>query len=523
MSQRLIKLSLFLILVLSGVALWAGIEQIQASCCPGEPGCFGTCRGYRVNPPGGCGCYTNAEGCTGTCGGGPSGCTVYRYYCHANTPRGNGTTRLISCSPTSCGCDPAPITYYNTTYTCGNGVRNTLCYEQCDDGNNVQGDGCYQCRNEYCGDGIINDGPPGGAGEECDNGAANSNAPNATCRASGSFACRLRMCGDGIVDDAFGEQCDDGNRNELDSCNTACQFTATADPWLATSEGNIYAAQGYSGFEQQNVASLNPPIDFAGYGYDYNKVVNLAEYLVSSGNATLPGTNYISENNYRALNYTDDSLTAYRAFGAQTNWFDFLRQIVVRNRGSNPSVINTASITSANINTALGATAGALYVGERTGDLTIGNTAAPATVTCNIKGIIFVTGNLTVVPDLRTSSFTNGCIFIVRGNIIVDVGQRKNPASSLVTDPTQYDIVEGMFFTNGTFTTQLDQFGVNEKWDGIYVKGSVVSKSTSLNRDLRSFSNVSQPAEVYVYDPRYMAIPELRIVIDFKKLTLKEF
>lgn len=523
MNKRLIKLTFLVLVALTGITLWAAVDQIQAACCPGEPGCSGTCRGYRVNPPGGCGCYTNAEGCSGSCGGGGGGCTVYRYYCHANTPRGNGRTTLVFCTPGSCTCDPGPTSYSNTVFSCGDGVRQYQCNEQCDDGNAVQGDGCFGCRNEFCGDSIINDGPPGGPGEECDDGPGNSNSPNANCRATGSTACKLRRCGDGIIDDAFGEQCDDGNTNEFDSCNSSCQFTATADPWLATSEGNIYATQGYAGFIIENAATLSPPITAAAYGYDYNKVVNLAEFLVGSGDASLPGTSFISENNFRALNYTDNSLTAYRSYGGQTNWYDFLRQIVVRNRGSNPSVINTASITSANINTALGATANALYVGERTGDLTIGQEASSGSVVCNIKGVIFVTGNLTIVPDVRTSAFTNGCIYIVKGNITVGLGQRKNPGSALPSDPSQYDILEGMFITNGSFTVPIDQFGANDKWDGLFVKGTVISKTVSLNRDLRAYSNVTQPAEIYVYDPRYSAIPELRIVIDFKKFSLKEF
>ncbi len=52
--------------------------------------------------------------------------------------------------------------------TCGDGYLWTGT-EECDDGNNLDGDGCdANCVVEYCGDGIVNNGPPGGPGEECD-------------------------------------------------------------------------------------------------------------------------------------------------------------------------------------------------------------------------------------------------------------------------------------------------------------------------------------------------------------------
>jgi cysteine-rich repeat protein len=46
---------------------------------------------------------------------------------------------------------------------CGNGTPEGL--EQCDDGNNVSGDGCRNdCTRESCGDGTLD------PGEECDDG-----------------------------------------------------------------------------------------------------------------------------------------------------------------------------------------------------------------------------------------------------------------------------------------------------------------------------------------------------------------
>jgi cysteine-rich repeat protein len=54
------------------------------------------------------------------------------------------------------------------------------------------------CPELYCGDGVTT------AGEQCDDGAANSDAPDAACR----LDCTLRRCGDGVVDPSAGEVCE---------------------------------------------------------------------------------------------------------------------------------------------------------------------------------------------------------------------------------------------------------------------------------------------------------------------------
>jgi len=72
--------------------------------------------------------------------------------------------------------------------------------------------------------------------EDCDEGGANSDAADATCR----IDCTLGRCGDGITDPGRGEMCDDGNIVEGDGCTAACQvaptytptFTATSTPTM---------------------------------------------------------------------------------------------------------------------------------------------------------------------------------------------------------------------------------------------------------------------------------------------------
>ena len=98
--------------------------------------------------------------------------------------------------------------------TCGNGELDEIAGETCDDGNTVGGDGCRSdCTGELCGDGIVD----AQFFEACDNGAENSNAPDAECRVN----CQPGRCGDGIEDSD--EVCDDGNNLSGDDCSADCQ------------------------------------------------------------------------------------------------------------------------------------------------------------------------------------------------------------------------------------------------------------------------------------------------------------
>ena len=107
---------------------------------------------------------------------------------------------------------------------CGNGVIGAN--EQCDDGNRVDTDGCTSsCQNATCGDGLVWFG-----NEECDQGQANSEAPDAVCRTD----CTLQRCGDSVVD--AGEECDDGNQTNTDSCTNACANATCGDGFVQGSE-----------------------------------------------------------------------------------------------------------------------------------------------------------------------------------------------------------------------------------------------------------------------------------------------
>jgi cysteine-rich repeat protein len=105
---------------------------------------------------------------------------------------------------------------------CGDGL--VTCYEQCDDGNTVNGDGCdSNCTPTACGNRIVT------PGEECDDGNTD---PGDGCDAN----CQLELCGDAIVQDRLGEQCEDGNRVDGDGCDSNCTLTACGNGIVTTGE-----------------------------------------------------------------------------------------------------------------------------------------------------------------------------------------------------------------------------------------------------------------------------------------------
>ena len=123
--------------------------------------------------------------------------------------------------------------------TCGNGVVDVAAGEECDDGNQVSGDGCsadctietdYACSSPghlcvstvVCGDGRV-------AGrEQCDDhNTVPGDGCDGSCMLETGWTCPapgmrcVPRCGDGLV--KGWEQCDDGNTTAADGCSEICR------------------------------------------------------------------------------------------------------------------------------------------------------------------------------------------------------------------------------------------------------------------------------------------------------------
>ncbi len=103
---------------------------------------------------------------------------------------------------------------------CGNGVVEVD--EACDDGNDDPTDACNGCQPAACGDGVLRaDLTEGEDGwEQCDDGNV---FEDDGCRSD----CRAARCGDGVLDE--GERCDDGNEDDTDHCRSDCRPARCGD------------------------------------------------------------------------------------------------------------------------------------------------------------------------------------------------------------------------------------------------------------------------------------------------------
>jgi cysteine-rich repeat protein len=124
---------------------------------------------------------------------------------------------------------------------CGNGQVDAG--EQCDDGNNLNGDGCSSSCQLECGNGVRE------GNEQCDDGnTVSGDGCSSTCKSE---------CGDGKVEP--GEQCDDGNRVSGDGCSATCKNECASDAQCADDQDPCTTAACVTGGCTQN-----PPTGFPG-------------------------------------------------------------------------------------------------------------------------------------------------------------------------------------------------------------------------------------------------------------------
>jgi len=157
-----------------------------------------------------------------------------------------GNTPGETCDPPGSNAGQPNECRANCTF-CGDG--NLDAGEQCDDGNNIDGDGCSSTCGGECGDGIVGN----TQGETCDtnpqppvNGSPSDLRP---CRQPGTDA-QCTYCGDGIVNN--GEQCDDGNSTNGDGCDNTCTIELfggcrmTGGNNTVAPDGSVYVVPGDS-------------------------------------------------------------------------------------------------------------------------------------------------------------------------------------------------------------------------------------------------------------------------------------
>jgi cysteine-rich repeat protein len=143
---------------------------------------------------------------------------------------------------TSCGSMGGLICLNDecVTSACGDGFMNPLMQEECDDGNDLLGDGCeLDCKPTCSEIGECDDGNACNGNEVCDTAdhvcVAGTTAVDETPCTSAAVAdgeCRTGICvpeGCGDLATEGVEECDDGNQVSGDGCEPTCTFSCNED------------------------------------------------------------------------------------------------------------------------------------------------------------------------------------------------------------------------------------------------------------------------------------------------------
>lgn len=239
------------------------------------------------------------------------------------------------------------------------------------------------------------------------------------------------------------------------ACNetTGTNILATPSPWIVA-DGNI---SGLGGIARNNIPIIT---DFTLPIYYRNPTT--VSYLSNGstiGGTAIPPRGRASLLNSYALSYLDDAIKSPNTQNGL--WYDYLLDLIKKNGRT----VNTLSSRTINtpMSTGLATPTDSKINVEITGDLTI-----ESNTVCNVTAVVFVQGNLTINPDLTVISRNNltplkqdqpynGCMFLVKGNVLVNGGANKTPAVR-IADPSKasYDIVDALIITDGTFTAIKD-------------------------------------------------------------------
>ncbi|MBR4984699.1 MAG: DUF4215 domain-containing protein [Proteobacteria bacterium] len=272
-----------------GDGILNGKEKCDIGLPGGDKGCAANCsainKGWECDSKGcteipcGNGKLDTGEICDDNMPQSKGGCTHCKpksgYMCLGGSPacpKCAGGDKTACCSD-DVRCRPVADLY-------GDSAVNSS-FEQCDDGNKVDGDGCTQgkidpgylcptvgqrCVSKACGDGYK------AYGEECDDGNIfDGDGCSARCKREVGFycgtpgvPCASGTCGDGKVQ--HGEECDDGNKTNSDGCSAACKIEAgyecpTANgkggkcKAVTCGDGKITPTAGYTSYETCDLGS----------------------------------------------------------------------------------------------------------------------------------------------------------------------------------------------------------------------------------------------------------------------------
>jgi len=283
------------------------------------------------------------------------------------------------------------------------------------------------------------------------------------------------------------------------------------EDWFVTDGGLAYSTDGTS-FVTKNpttswVGKLPPFTPLSTESLTYLKADLSSEMWGEDTLGTPSALDNISANvksysikNHGGMDITDYYSTLYEAYESRSS---FIPNPVYR------SFANDYTINGGQIKTALCNNTGLYCILDFERDLTV-----RAGLRCNHKTLIFVRGNLTLSPRLNNNinpnnyaaSPSDGCIFVVGGDLTILQGDAMSGAS------IAYDIIHGYFIVNGQVRINSEALADGEGgtksasaiYDGVYINGGIQSLGgIYIGRYLRLIDRQTYPVLVIDHHPKY--------------------
>lgn len=299
------------------------------------------------------------------------------------------------------------------------------------------------------------------------------------------------------------------------ACNQAVITTTAAlqKPWIISYNGNVSAAQGIRGISiPASLSELSDGLKSSNSVIlNDKKTVYLSSYGAISGTADLPLRKQSKYNQYN-LRYKDLTIKPPLDSGI-TSWYTYLNKLVTENKAAPIATLGTnlSGRTSAYLSVAANSKKHAVVAGTLT---------VQKDVICDTQTIFFVDA-LVINPDFRVQGNNNGCLFVSKGNITIQNGDRASAATP-IDDPAlaNYDVIEAALITDAQLITKKDVVNASEKGDALVIKGSIVTETLNLERDVNLNANQFQPAHLFYFDPRYRQI--FKSDINYNKYSIRE-
>ena len=264
-------------------------------------------------------------------------------------------------------------------------------------------------------------------------------------------------------------------------CNTNAQYEdINLNPWMTAKGGTVYSTSGIT----------NAAKDVAGLPALEGVFENLTSEELDTGTELISARNDILPELIHPLLKAVRALNIYDSNDRKTYWFDHFKEKLETEK----------SPTAKKITDLERFVCGPVCYFYSAEDIVIDEGFE-----CAGKMLIMSEGNITINPDITSSSTDTGCIFLAKGNIYIGAGTYKTGVNTNV----HYDYLDAYLIAQGQIIFNLVDTDKSVR-DGIEINGGMVAfgngvtsgSAINILRNLKLL-NISNPTVVTNYDYKY--------------------